>query len=362
MVWAAWDVSKSAITRVLLRGDFESPGDAVEAGVPVALDDPENPFRPAEPAPDSPHTGRRLAFAKWLTRADHPLTARVIVNRVWQHHFGKGIVATPDDFGSQGARPTHPELLDWLATGLVEHGWSLKWLHREIMLSRTYMQASTAGAAQLKADEPNHLLSRWPARRLEAEAIRDAILSASGQLSLEMYGDPVALCSAPDGTYLPDTSGRIDGERIRGFNFAPPPCKAPERPLAPSRNPNRRSIYVQIRRVAAAGFLTAYDAPLMDNNVAVRFRSALPQQALTALHNPLMLDSSAALAARTRRDAGEDMVARIRRAVELAYSRPAAEPEIAFGFSEIKKQADPEAGLAMFAQALLGSNQFLYVD
>ncbi|MSV30852.1 MAG: DUF1553 domain-containing protein [Bryobacterales bacterium] len=362
MVWAAWDVSKNAATRVLMRGDFESPGDAVEPGVPLALDDPRNPFRPAEVPADSPHTGRRLAFAKWLTKPDHPLTSRVIVNRVWQHHFGKGIVSTPDDFGSQGARPTHPELLDWLAAGLVEHGWSLKWLHREIMLSRTYMQSSVATPAQLKADEPNHLLSRWPARRLEAEAVRDAILSASGQLSLEMYGDPVALCSAPDGTYLPDTSGRIDGERIRGFSFNPPPCKAAAEALPAARNPNRRSVYLQIRRVAATGFLVAYDAPLMDNNVSVRFRSALPQQALTALHNPLMLESAAALAARIKREAGDDMVARIRRAIELAYSRPAAESETAFAFAAIRKQEDPEAGLKMFSQALLASNEFLYVD
>jgi hypothetical protein len=362
MVWAAWDVSKNAVTRVLMRGDFESPGDVVEPGVPLILDDPENPFVPASVAPDSPHTGRRLAFARWLTKPDHPLTARVIVNRVWQHHFGTGIVATPDDFGSQGARPTHPELLDWLAVSFVEHGWSLKWLHREILLSGTYRQASDAGPAQLTADKQNKLLSRWPARRLEAEAVRDAVLSVSGQLSLEMYGDPVALCTAPDGNYLPDTSGRIDGERIRGFNFDPPPCKAATGPLPPGRNPNRRSIYLQVRRVAAAGFLVAFDAPLMDNNVSVRFRSALPQQSLASLHNPLMLDNAAALAARTKSDAGGDMVARIRRAIELTYSRPAAEDEIAFGFAQIGRQQDREHGLRMFCQALLGSNDFLYVD
>ncbi len=363
MIWAAWDVSKNAVTRVLMRGDFESPGDVVEPGVPLILDDPSNPFQPAMPAPDAPHTGRRLAFAKWLTKPDHPLTARVIVNRIWQHHFGTGIVSTPDDFGSQGARPTHPELLDWMAVGLVEHGWSLKWLHREILMSATYRQSSGASPSHLNADEPNKLLSRWPARRLEAEAVRDAVLSASGQLSRVMYGDPVALCSAPDGNYLPDATGRIDGERLRGFNFTPPPCKAASQPLAEDRNPNRRSIYLQIRRVAANGFLAAYDAPLMDNNVSVRFRSALPQQALAALHDPLMLDAAAALAARTRQDTGgEDMVARLRRAIELAYSRPAAEDEIGFAFAEVRKQQDSEAGLRMFCQALLGSNDFLYID
>ena len=362
MVWAAWDVSPKAVTRVLMRGDFESPGDEVEPGVPAILDDPRNPYVPAKPAPGSPHTGRRLAFAEWLTKPDHPLTARVIVNRVWQHHFGTGIVSTPDDFGSQGARPTHPELLDWLAVGLVENGWSLKWLHKEIMMSATYRQASGASPAALAADEPNKLLSRWPARRLEAEAVRDAVLAASGTLNLDMYGDPVALCTAPDGNWIPDSTGRIDGERIRGFDFDPPPCKPAAKDLPVGRSPNRRSIYVQIRRVAAAGFLTAFDAPLMDNNVSVRFRSALPRQALAALHNPVMLDSAAALATRTRADAGDDMVARIRRAIELAYSRPAAESEIAFGFGAIGRQSDAEAGLAKFCQALLGSNDFLYLD
>ncbi|MBI4909530.1 MAG: PSD1 domain-containing protein [Acidobacteria bacterium] len=362
MIWAAWDVSPNATTRVLLRGDFESPSDVVEPGVPLILDDPKNPFQPAKPTPGSPHTGRRLAFAKWLTKPDHPLTSRVIVNRIWQHHFGSGIVATPDDFGSQGARPTHPELLDWLAVSLVEHGWKLKWLHKEIMMSAAYRQSSSASPAQLKADEPNRLLSRWPARRLEAEAVRDGILAASGLLSLELYGDPIALCTAPDGNYLPDTAGRIDGERIRGFNFDPPPCKPAAHPLPAGRNPNRRSIYLQVRRVAAPGFLVAYDAPLMDNNVAMRFRSSVPTQALAALHNPLMVDAASALAERTKTDAGADLVARIRRALELAYSRPAGENEVSFAFAQISRQKDAESGLRMFCQALMGSNDFLYVD
>jgi hypothetical protein len=317
-VWAAWDVSRNAVSRVLLRGDFESPAEEVPPGVPLILDDPANPFVPAKAGPDSPHSGRRLALAKWLVKPDHPLTSRVIVNRIWQYHFGTGIVATPDDFGSQGARPTHPELLDWLATSLVSHGWSLKWLHREILLSSTYRQASIASHEKVKADETNRLLGRWPARRLEGEAIRDSILKISGQLSDAMYGDPVALCSAPDGNYLPDTSGRIDGERIRGFAFDPPPCKTPASALSPERSPNRRSIYLQIRRVAIAGFLAAFDAPVMDTNASTRFRSALPQQALAGLHDPLLVEAAAALAERTRKEAGKDLVARIR----LMHARP----------------------------------------
>ncbi len=203
-------------------------------------------------------------------------------------------------------------------------------------------------------------MGRWGTRRLEAEAIRDAILSVSGQMNLTMYGEPIALCTAPDGNYLPDTSGRIDGERIRGFSFNPLPCKAPKEALDDSRQPNRRSVYLQSRRIAVAGFLVAYDAPLMDLNASTRFRAAVPQQALAALHNPLMLESARKLAERAA--AGGDRIAQIRRVVELVYSRPATESEISFAFSEIRKQKDPELGMRLFCQALLGSNEFMYVD
>jgi hypothetical protein len=351
MIWAAWDVSPRAATRVLLRGDYESPGDPVEPGVPVVLDDPAQPFAPAQ-------TGRRLAFAQWLTRPGHPLTARVIVNRVWQYHFGAGIVATPDDFGSQGAPPTHPELLDYLAVGFVENGWSLKWLHRQIMLSAAYQQTSQASPEALKADEPNRLLSRWPARRLEAEAIRDGILSASGLLNLTMYGAPIPLCAAPDGNFLPDATGRIDGETIRGFNFKPPACQPAKANLSADRDPHRRSVYLQIRRIAGPGLLVAFDAPLMDSSAGLRFRAALPQQALAALHDPLLFEAAAALAARAQRDAGDDRVAQLKRAIELVYARPAQENEIQFGFDQLAR----ENGLTLFCQALLGSSAFLYID
>ena len=326
MIWAAWDVTTQPGTQhVLLRGSYESPGDPVEPGVPVILDDPSNPFTVPEQTEGSHHTGRRLAFAKWLTKPDHPLTARVIVNRVWQHHFGAGIVATPDDFGSQGAPPTHPELLDWLAVSLIEHDWSLKWLHRQIMTSNVYRQSSETSDAKYVLDEPNKLLGRWAPRRLEAEAVRDSILEVSGMLNRTMYGEPIALCSAEDGNFLPETSGRIDGEKIKGFEFDPPPCEAAEGELPPGRDPNRRSIYLQIRREAAAGFLEAFDQPLMDTNASVRFRSAVPKQALSALHNPLMMDASRRLAKRARAEAGEDLVAQISRAISLAHARPPTE-------------------------------------
>ena len=363
MIWAAWDVTTEPATQhVLMRGSYESPGDPVEPGVPVILDDPSDPFTIPEQPEGSFHTGRRLAFAKWLTKPDHPLTARVIANRVWQYHFGEGIVATPDDFGSQGAPSTHPELLDWLAVSLIEHDWSLKWLHRQIMTSNVYRQSSKVSDAKYLLDEPNKLLGRWQPRRLEAEAIRDSILQVSGMLNRTMYGDPIALCSAEDGNFLPERSGRIDGQKISGFEFDPPPCEEPDGELAPSRDPNRRSIYLQIRREAAAGFLEAFDQPLMDTNASVRFRSAVPKQALSSLHNPLTMDASKRLAERARTEAGDDLVAQVRRAIELTYSRPATEQEVAFGFSQIEKHDDEAKGLRLFCQALLGSSEFLYLN
>ena len=363
MVWAAWDVTTEPHpTRVLNRGSYEAPGDVVEPGIPVIFDDPDNPFTIPERAPGAHSTGRRLAFAKWLTRPDNPLTARVIANRVWQYHFGQGIVATPDDFGSQGAAPTHPELLDWLAVSLVEHGWSLKWLHRQVMLSNVYRQTSDVDHATYLKDEPNKLLGRWQPRRLEAESIRDSVLEVSGLLNRTMFGHPIALCSAEDGNYLPETSGRIDGKNIRGFEFNPPPCEEPQGELDPQREPNRRSIYLQTRRLAVAGFLGAFDQPLMDTNVPVRFRSAVPGQALSSLHNPMMMSASRSLAERAATEAGSDPVAKIRRAIELVYSRPATEAEIAFGFGQIEKQEDKEKGFRLFCQALLGSSEFLYIQ
>lgn len=363
MIWGAWDVSPEAKTQLLARGNFDSPREVIEPGIPLILDDPKNPFRVPQPPPGTPHTGRRLAFAKWLTQPDHPLTARVIVNRVWQYHFGAGIVATPDDFGSQGARPTHPELLDWLAVSFVENGWSLKWLHREIMRSSVYRQSPAGERSKFQADESNQWLARWAPRRLESEAVRDAVLAVSGQLTRAMYGPPIALCTLPDGSYHTEASGRLD-DKIEGHTrFFPPACGKPAAArLDDRRQATRRTIYVQARRTYVVGLLGAYDAPMMETNAAVRFRTAAARQALSALHNPLMLDAAAKLADRTRKESGDDLVARVRRAIELTYARPASEKEIEFGFGRISAQKDPEFGMRLFCQALLASSEFLYLD
>jgi hypothetical protein len=333
-IWGLWDVSKTPTqAHILVRGNYLSPGDPVEPGIPAVFDDPRNPFQFPIPQPEWHHTGRRLALAEWLTRPDHPLTARVLVNRVWQYHFGQGIVRTPDDFGSQGLRPTHPELLDWLATSFVSNGWSLKWLHKQIMLSAAYRQSSAEDAAKLAADPDNQWVWRKSPTRLEAEAIRDAILSVSGHLDSTLYGEPIQVRKAADGQYVADL---------------------------PPNSPERRSIYVLTRKSTPLGFLLAFDQPTMDaGNMPVRFRSALPVQSLAMMNNAFVLENSDLLAQRLDREAGEDFDARIRRAYELVFARPPRPDELNLIHTALENNHDPKAWRE-FCHALFGSNEFLY--
>jgi hypothetical protein len=361
MIWAAWDVSKNPVTKLLVRGNYEAPGDPVSPGVPLALDDPKHPFSIPPQPPESLSTGRRLAFAKWLTRPENPLTSRVFVNRIWQLHFGKGIVATPDDFGTQGAKPTHPELLDWLAVSFAEHGWSVKWLHRQILLSTAYRQSSSADKAKLAIDETNRLLWRWTPRRLEAEAIRDSVLKVSGQLVMALGGEPIPICRGEDGQSLVDPTGRID-DKLRGTSFKTAPCGKPVSGLDEKRSPNRRSLYLQYRRQYVVDFLVAFDAPMMDTNAPARFRSALPQQTLASLHNPFIVESARKLAERVKSEAGDNTTAQIRRAIELVYSRPVADGEVTAVARQLDGNPDRDRGLQLLCQALLGSSEFLHID
>src|SRR5262249_55764144 len=186
---ALYDLPGDAKTHLLCRGDYLNPGPEVRPGVLSVLATPR-PFDWKQPAPEARTSGRRLAFADWLTQPEHPLTARVLVNRLWLHHFGEGIVSTPDNFGRTGAAPSHPELLDWLATEFVREGWSLKKMHRLIMTSTAYRQSSARNANAQAIDPEDRLLWRQRMRRLEAEALRDAILSTSGALNVHMYGPP----------------------------------------------------------------------------------------------------------------------------------------------------------------------------
>jgi hypothetical protein len=339
-------------THVLLGGDWRKPADRVRPGFPRALGDP---------APDTRlpagrrSSGFRSALARWLTRPDHPLTARVIVNRLWQHHFGAGIVATPSDFGAQGAAPTHPELLDWLACELVEKGWRLKHLHRLMVTSAAYCQDSrvdpkeSAHVLALAVDRDNHLLWHARRRRLEGEALRDAVLVLSGELSRRMFG-PSARPPLPSGL----------------SKYAWKPDERPE-------DRQRRSLYVLARRNLRYPLFDAFDGPDLHNSCGRRLTTTTAPQALLLLNGDFTLQRARRWAERLRRSCGADETALVRAACRAAWGRAptAAETRLGRAFltaqaERLHKPAEPtgsrEAALADFCHALLNTNEFLYVD
>ncbi len=334
---AAWDVSKTpSPTYILMRGNYLAPGAEVKPGLPVVLDNPAKPTHFPDPAthPEWNHTGRRLTLANWLVSGDNPLTARVFVNRVWQFHFGEGIVRSVDDFGKQGTKPTHPELLDWLTVTFQESGWDLKRLTKQIMMSRVYRQSSSEVAEYLKADPSSKLLWRKPPLRLEAETIRDSLLQVSGLLDGKMFGPQEPLKRGEDGQWMED------GEK---------------------GNANRRSIYLASYRTKPISFLHAFDAPAMtSDNQTQRFRSSLPSQSLALLNNPLVMRASKAFADQVLEQSRGDVDQALLRAFDAAYSRAPRHTEVELAKQAIAADADPNQGLRLFLQALLGANDFLY--
>jgi hypothetical protein len=336
-IMAAWDVSKTpSPTYILQRGNYLAPGAAVQPGIPAVLDDPAHPFQFPDPQkhPEWNHTGRRLTLAQWLTNADNPLTARVFVNRVWQFHFGEGIVRSVDDFGAQGSKPTHPELLDWLAVSFMEHGWDIKWLTKQIMMSSVYRQSSTEDSAKMAADPSDKMLWRKAPLRLEAETIRDSMLEISGLLNQTMFGPPEPLKRADDGQWVED-----DGKG----------------------NPNRRSIYLAYARTRPEGFLRAFDCPDMtSDSQSERFRAALPIQSLALLNNPLAVRVSKAIAGQVMEQSQSNIDEAVSRAFSEIYSRPAYPEELSIAKQAIAAAPDPSTGLRLLIQGMLGANDFLY--
>ena len=334
-------------THLLTKGDPQSPAGEVAPGVPAVLDDPAHPFK-VSPLPSDPSTtGRRTAFAEWITRPDHPLTARVFVNQVWARHFGAGIVPTLDNFGKSGAAPANQPLLDWLATEFVRQGWKIKPLHRLIMTSTAYRQDSAPRGGAMKADPDDTLLWRFTPRRLEGEVIRDAVLSVAGTLDLKMYGEPVQTKTKPSGEIVPteDTHG------------------------------GRRSIYQVVRRSAPQSFLQVFDAPVMETNCTRRATSTSALQSLAFMNGEFIKAQAEHFAKRIVKEAppaNDADVQTVKRAVELAFSRKPTEGELDTMVAFLKKQANRYPGMSPDAltqrvyidlcQVLLSSNEFVYVD
>ena len=350
MIRALWDRGEPSPTWVFRRGEFTNPGDLVGPGVPSALTDGQTPFQLAPQRPGS--TGRRLALARWLTDPKHPLTARVLVNRVWFHHFGRGIVESLANFGRTGTPPTHPELLDWLAVSFVENGWSMKWLHRQIMASAAYRQSSQL-TPELEATDPdNRWLSRMPMRRLEAEAVRDSLLAVAGRLDRTQFGTFDEVEVRADGlvTSVPGESGW------------------------------RRTVYVRQRRKELPTILENFDLPQMIPNCVERPNSTVASQALHLLNNGMVRELSVEFAKRIEREVGDDRGRQLERVYEIALSRKPTDEEKKLSLVAIKQIAaefaearDSDAGsaqeitprtqaLASFCHVIMNSASFMFSD
>ncbi|MEJ7591753.1 MAG: DUF1553 domain-containing protein [Planctomycetaceae bacterium] len=314
-------------THRLFRGEPLAQREQVEPGTVAAL----GKLTISEATPEQQ---RRLALAEWIASKDNPLTARVIVNRLWQFHFGKGLVATPSDFGKAGVPPTHPELLDWLARELMDHNWSLKHVHRLILSSATYRQSSHPREDALQADADTQWWWRFPPRRLEAEPIRDSILAVTGVLDERMYG--------------PGFSGfEVELENVRHY--------FPKKKYGPEDW--RRMIYMTKVRLEKESVFGVFDCPDAATSVPKRSRSTTPLQALNLFNSPFMLQQAQLLADRLQRDSGHDTSKQIVRAFWLCYGREPSTAELSDSKDFIKVE-----GVTAFCRAMLNSNEFVFIE
>jgi hypothetical protein len=352
-------------TKLFARGDFNQPRQEVGPGE-IAILSAHAPTLPVDD-PHLPTSGRRLAYARHLTDGNHPLVARVLVNRFWLHHFGRGLVSTPGDFGMLGEPPSHPLLLDWLADDFMRGGWKLKRLHRLIVTSSAYRQSSQRREELEAVDPENRLLGRMSVRRLEAETIRDALLATSGRLSSKMHGPPVPV--------MPDEVGQI----VVGVDTRDSAGRPSGKVVPLGEEEFRRSIYVQVRRSQPLGVLEPFDAPLMTPNCEQRASSTVAPQSLLMINSDFVVHQANAMAARVEREAGADPAAQFRAAWLLAFSRAATESDVNAGVAFLADQASTAAAnatpdakpgsitptqvaLAHLCQVLVSSNRFLYVD
>ncbi len=357
--------SKPPETHILLRGVPTAPGDKVDAGFPVCVSAGASAVATLPAGGKS--SGLRTALANWIATSDNPLTARVIVNRIWQNHFGRGIVRTPNDFGLQGAPPTHPELLDWLAaafaakdtasraSSFILHpssfgcGWSFKKLHKLILMSNTYKQSSHGNPAVFAKDPQNDLFWRFDMRRLTAEEIRDSLLAVSGNLNLAMFGPSV----------YPEIPKEILAAQSR-------PGKDWFTERMTPQDVCRRSIYVNIKRSLIYPLFASFDLPETDRPSAARFASTQPTQALGTMNGPLFNQQAAVLCARVSKEAGNDPRAFSKRLLSLVLQRVPTESEIADCTHLLKRLeergAKPDQALKYLSLMGLNLDEFFYLD
>lgn len=333
-------------TRILQRGNPHAPGDEVAPHFPAI-------FREAAPsigpAPDGARSaGRRRVLADWIASPRNMLTARVIVNRVWQHHFGRGIVRSASNFGELGTPPTHPELLDWLALWLVEHDWQLKPLHRLIMSSSAYRMSSAGNEKAFAADPTNDLFWRFDMRRLSAEEVRDATLVASGQFNPKLFGPSMYPKLSQDVLATQSQPGN-------GWGQSSPEEQA------------RRSVYIHIKRSLLPPQLVAFDFPDVDSSCEARFVTTQPGQALAMLHGEFLQEQAARLAERAAAEAGPKPREQIAHAIRLALGRAASAAEIDAGVKLCNKliqrhSQSQDAAMKYWCLAVFNMNEFVYLD
>ena len=300
------------------------------------------------PAGGRNSSGRRSALADWICRDDNPRTARVIMNRMWQHHFGRGICPTPNDFGFLGEMPTHPELLDWLATELVARQWSLKAMHKQIMRSRAYRMSSRATPEGLAEDPNNHSFWRFEMRRLTAEEVRDSILAVAGTLNREMGGPSVFIP-------LPAEVLATSSKKNSVWGKSTPDDQV------------RRSVYVKVKRSLVPPQFADLDMADSDASCPVRFTTTVPTQALGFLNSEFMNSQAKVFAARLRSEAGAERSDQVRLAMELALARPVSARELEEGnkFLEVMRtrhELSEEEALNRFALLVLNLNEFIFLD
>lgn len=349
---------KVPATFLFHRGDHQQPRGEVRPGGLSVLD--------AELPPAAGRlstSARRLRYARHLTDKTHPLVARVMANRIWLHHFGRGLVPTPADFGRLGILPTHPQLLDWLAAEFMESDWSIKRLHRLILSSHVYQQSTTASAALVEADPDNQLYGRWPLRRLESEVLRDTIIFTAGRLNPQMHGPAVPV--------MEDEVGRIvigkenlDGER------------KPVDPLELHGQQFRRSLYVQVRRTRPLGVLETFDLAETTPNCTQRPTSNVAPQALMLMNSDFIVAMAAGFARRLMDDSPREQTGQLRRGWELAFNRVPNDNQLRAAGSffrtqlatlqedlpELDDSARHQLALTTYCQALFSSNRFLYIE
>jgi len=333
------DGGKPAESHFLHHGSLGSKGSVMKPGVlTVATLDKEPEF--PVPDPGSTSSLRRKTFAEWVTSPKNPLTARVMVNRIWQHHFGEGIVRTPSNFGKTGERPTHPELLDWLASEFVAKGWSMKAMHRLILLSDAYQMSSDDITANRAIDPDNRLVWRQARRRVEAEVLRDAVLAASGSLDRTIGG--------------PGVFPYIDPALFASSSRRTWPGKPEEDPST-----YRRSIYVFSKRTIPLPMLELFDKP--DTNLACsrRNRSTIATQSLILMNSGFAMHQAKLFADRLQKEAGADAKAQVERAYEIALSRKPSGKELDLGLSFLR--SDPTNGLVDFCHTIFNLNEFAYI-